>query len=368
MSGIPPTIEKLFPLAVENNASDIHLKTGRPALLRISSQLVEAEMAPFTADQILAFIEATMPARFKERWVRDNQVDYSFMASVGGGTRFRVNAYLQRNDPAVVMRLVKQTPPSFADLGLDGKTFMRAIESMEGMVVICGATGSGKSSTLAAMLREVNENSPLHVVTLENPIEYIFKDDKCSFSQREVGIDVESFPSGLHAALRQDPDIVLVGEMRDRETFETALHAAETGHLVLSTLHAGTAQQAVQRLFEFYPPEQLTMAKRNIAACLKAVVVQTLVPKIGGGVAPADEIFIIDSTARRIIAEGQFEKIPDLVNASADAGSRSMNSDLNQLVRSGKVSRADALARSPNPKQLEMILSGINIAASGIIR
>ncbi len=369
MADLPKIFEDLLALAVENSASDVHLKAGRPALLRVAGSLVEAEMAPLTAEQMHAFVDATLPARFRERWVRDSQVDYSFDRLAQGKGRFRVNAFLQRNQPAAVLRLVKVRPPSFEELNLDAKVLLKAIEPMEGLVLVCGPTGSGKSSTLAAMLRHVNETSALHVITLEDPVEYVYADERSSFSQREVGIDVESFPLGLRAALRQDPDVILVGEMRDRETFETALHAAETGHLVLSTLHAGTAQQAVQRLFEFFPPEQHALARRAIAASLKAVLVQALVPRLDGrGVLPAMEVFVVDALAKRLLADGQFEKVPELVEAGADVGSRPINVDLVRLVRAGKVGKAAGLAASPNPKAFEMNLSGISIQSGRIIQ
>jgi len=369
MAALPQIFEDLLALAVENVASDVHLKAGRPALMRVAGSLVEAEMAPLSAEQLHAFIDATLPERFRGRWQADSQVDYSLDRLAEGKGRFRVNAFLQRNLPSVVLRLVKVRPPTFDELNLDAKTLLRTLESMEGLVLVCGPTGSGKSSTLAAVLRHVNETAALHVVTLEDPVEYVYADERSSFSQREVGIDVPSFPMGLRAALRQDPDVILVGEMRDRETFETALHAAETGHLVFSTLHAGTAQQAVQRLFEFFPPEQLSLARRAIAASLKAVVVQTLVPRLDGqGVLPAMEFFIVDPLAKRLLADGQFEKVPELIEAGADAGSRPLNVDLVRLVRAGKVAKVAALAASPNPKAFEMSLSGINIQSGRIIQ
>lgn len=369
MADLPKIFEELLGLAVENGASDVHLKAGRPALMRVAGQLVEAEMAPLTAELLHAFVDATLPTRFRDRWVRDSQVDYSFDRMAQGKGRFRVNAFLQRNQPAAVLRLVKVKPPQFAELNLDEKTMLQTLELMEGLVLVCGPTGSGKSSTIAAMLCHVNEHSALHVITLEDPVEYVYADERSSFSQREIGIDVESFPMGLRAALRQDPDVILVGEMRDKETFETALHAAETGHLVLSTLHAGSAQQAVQRLFEFFPAEQLSLARRSIAASLKAVLVQTLVPRLDGqGVLPVMEVFIVDGLAKRLLADGQFERVPELVEGGADVGSRPINQDLVRLVRAGKVSKAAGLAASPNPKAFEMNLSGISIQSGRIIQ
>jgi len=368
MADIPSVIDDLLRLAVENAASDIHLKTGRPALFRVDGTLVAAEMPPLTAEQILTFVDATLPPLFRSTWLADHQVDYAFDRLATGRGRYRVNAFQQRGTPSAVLRLVKSSPPSLAEIHLD-PSFAQLAEFADGIVLICGPTGSGKSSTLAALLRHLNESADLHVVTLEDPVEYLFVDQRCSFSQREVGIDVPAFATGLRAALRQDPDVVLIGEMRDRETFETALHAAETGHLVLSTLHAGTAQQAVQRLFEFYSPDELVSARRTIASCLRAVIVQTLIPRADGqGVLPACEVFRIDPLARRILAEGQFEKVPDLVESGKESGSRPMNTDLCALIRSGKVNKADGLARSPNPRALEMLLSGIQTTGGRIVQ
>lgn len=368
MPAVPPIFAELFALAVEHAASDLHLKVGRPALVRVAGQLVGTEMPPFTAAQLADFIEATVPAAFRARWLAEHQVDYSLDLGVAGQGRYRVNAYVQRGQPALALRLVKTNPPDFAALNHDPRSLGALLAADQGLILVCGPTGSGKSSTLAAMLRHLNETEALHVITLEDPVEYLFTDRKCSFSQREVGIDVVDFPAGLKAALRQDPDVIFVGEMRDRETFETAEHASETGHLVLSTLHAGSAQQAVQRLFEFYPPEQLNLARRAIASVLRAVVVQTLVPRAdGAGVLPACEVFVVDPLARRMLADGHFERVPELVEAGGDVGSRSLNKDLARLIRAGLVTKEVGLRVSPQPKGLEMTLSGISFSASRIV-
>ena len=368
MVAISKIIKDLLNLAVSNAASDLHLKTGRPAVFRVAGQLVEAEMSPLSEKDLAEFIEAVIPARFRAHWAEHHQVDFSLDFTSLQLGRYRVNAYVERGKLALAMRLVKTKPPTLPELNLSVAPVLNAVNQASGLVLICGPTGSGKSSTIAGLLQQLNCEQAKHIITLEDPIEYIFKDEKSSFSQREVGIDVPDFTTGLRAALRQDPDVILVGEMRDRETFETALHAAETGHSVLSTLHAGTAQQAVQRLFEFYPPEQLDLAKRNISTVLKAVVVQTLVTRTDGqGVLPALEIFMIDPLAKRMLADGQFEKIPDLVDAGGDFGSRSMNQDLCRLVRSGQVSKAEAMSLAVNPKGLEMQLMGINIQSSRIV-
>lgn len=366
MPPVPDVIQALLRLAVEAGASDIHLRVGRPALFRVDGSLVAAEMEPLAEAQLVAFVDATLPVAFRAGWERDHQVDYAFDAAAAG--RYRVNAYRQRGTTGAVLRLVRTNPPSLAEVNLD-PSLAKLAEFPSGIVLVCGPTGSGKSSTLAALLRHLNETAERHIVTLEDPVEYLFADQRCTFSQREVGIDVPGFAEGLRAALRQDPDVILIGEMRDRLTFETAIQAAETGHLVLSTLHAGTSQQAIQRLFEFFRPEEVATARRNIASTLRAIVVQTLAPRADGqGVLPACEALVIDSLARRVIAEGQFEKIPDLVEAGKDSGSRGMNADLLRLVRSGQVDKAEALARSPAPRALEMLLAGIQTASGRIVQ
>ncbi len=249
MSDTLELFNNLLQLAVDNGASDVHIKTNKPALLRIDGRLEPIDMDPLTVNQILAFVEDTCPPQFVERWQTDNQIDYSYrLPDIG---RFRVNSFYQRGTPSIVFRFVKDRPPSFKQLNLDSKLFTTLCKRPDGIMLVCGPTGSGKSSTLAAMLNWINLNMDKHIVTLEDPIEFTYPDIKSSFDQREVGIDTPTFAHGMKSVLRQDPDMILIGEMRDSETFDTALTAAETGHYVFGTLHSSNAQQAVQRLFEY---------------------------------------------------------------------------------------------------------------------
>jgi twitching motility protein PilT len=358
--------DALLRLAVENGASDIHVKTACPAHMRIHGRLESVDMEPLTSAMVYGFVTASCPRQMVTMWRDDYQVDYGYEA-VGIG-RFRVNAFHQRGVPSIVFRYVKDNPPTFAELNHQPQLFEKLCGERSGIVVICGPTGSGKSSTLAAMLDWINHRFDRHIVTLEDPIEFSYEDDKSLFNQREVGIDTPSFALGMRAALREDPDIIMVGEMRDSDTFETAISAAETGHLVFGTLHSANAQQAVQRLFEFFPPEMQESMRRQIAGTLLATITQMLVPKIeGDGRVPVVETFVMDALGRKTIEEGAFEKIPSVIESGANAGSKSFNADLYRLVKAGVIGKTDALAVSPNPKALDMNLKGIFLSTGGIV-
>jgi twitching motility protein PilT len=360
------TFQSLLALAVENEASDIHIKSNSPAYLRLNDSLEVIEMEALKPDEINEFIQQTMPDQFSESWEENRQVDYSY--ELPGVGRFRVNGFLQRGLPSIVMRYVKDHPPTFAELSLDNKTLSMLCKEKDGIVIICGPTGSGKSSTQAALINHINHNYDRHIVTLEDPIEYTHKDMKSVISQREIGIDCVSFSKGMHSALRQDPDVILIGEMRNYETFETALHAAETGHLIFSTLHAADVSQAVQRLFEFFPDERKVFLQAQLAGTLRAVIAQKLLPAMeGGGRLPVTEAFVLDSVGRKAIMQGNFDKIEALIESSGDNGSKTFNQDLYRLLKAGLISKEDALNRSPNPRQLEMNLKGIFLSSGGIV-
>jgi twitching motility protein PilT len=366
MSETLELFNNLLQLAVDNGASDVHIKTNKPALLRINGHLEPVDMDPLVVNQVLAFIEDSCPPQFVEKWQTDNQVDYSYRLEDIG--RFRVNAFYQRGTPSVVFRYVKDKPPTFEQLNLDSELFTTLCKQNDGIFLVCGPTGSGKSSTLAAMLNWINFNMDKHIVTLEDPIEFTYSDMKSSFDQREVGIDTPTFGLGMTSVLRQDPDIIMVGEMRDSDTFNTALTAAETGHYVFGTLHSSSAQQSIQRLFEYYPPDQHAGLRRQVASSIRATVTQRLVPSLDGSTRlPIIEALVMDTLARTIIGEGRFEKIPAVIESGKDSGSRSFNQDLYRLIKDGKISKKTGLAVSPNPKALEMNLKGIFLSEGGIV-
>ncbi|HWA10498.1 MAG TPA: PilT/PilU family type 4a pilus ATPase [Opitutaceae bacterium] len=350
----------LLKLAVESGASDIVVKSNKPGYVRLAGRLKPVDMDPITCPEAQAFVDENVPSVFKSKWDDDGQVDFAYAAD--GVGRFRVNAFHQRGLVSIVMRHIKSRVPSFEDLGL-GQTadaLVKLAQAKDGILLVCGATGSGKSSTMAAMMNWINVNLDKHIVTIEDPIEYTFQDEKSLFQQREIGLDVPSFELAIKSVLRQNPDIILIGEMRDKETFETAISAAETGHLVFSTMHAATVAQSLTRLFEFFPPEQIAQARRQIAGSIRGFICQKLIPTIEGtGRVPANEILSADAVVRNLILEGQNEKLQGILESGADSTSFSFNKDLYRLIKAGKISKNDGLKFSPNPQALEMNLKGI---------
>ena len=355
-------INDLLKLAVESGVSDVIVKSNKPGYVRLAGKLKPVEMDPITCPEAQAFVDEHVPRVFKARWDDEGQVDFAY--AVEGIGRFRVNAFHQRGLVSIVMRHIKSSVPTFDQLGL-GQTadaLIRLSQAKDGILLVCGATGSGKSSTMAAMMNWINQNLDKHIVTIEDPIGYTFLDDNSLFQQREIGLDVPSFELAIKAVLRQNPDIILIGEMRDRETFETAISAAETGHLVFSTMHAATVAQSLTRLFEFFPPEEQIQARRAISGSLRGFICQKLIPTIEGNArVPANEILTADAVVKNLILEGQFEKIQGILEGSGDSASFSFNKDLYRLIKAGKISKADGLRFSPNPQALDMNLKGIFI-------
>lgn len=349
---------EVLKLAVDADASNIVVKSNKPAYFRISGRLKLVDMDPIESDMVRGFINTTVPRNFRTMWENAAQVDYAYAAADIG--RFRVNAFQQRGTASIVFRYVKSRPPTFEQLNLDSDVLIRLANSKDGILLVCGATGSGKSSTMAAMLNWINQNLDRHIITIEDPIEFTFTDDKSIFEQREIGIDVPDFPLAIRAVLRQNPDIILIGEMRDKETIETAISAAETGHLVFSTMHAATTQQALTRLFEFFPADQIAHARRQVSGAIRGFICQKLMPALeGGGRYAALEILVADATVRNLLLEGHFEKIQQMLETGDESGSRSFNRDLFRLIKAAKISKAEGLRFSPNPQALDMNLKGI---------
>jgi twitching motility protein PilT len=347
---------RILKTAVEGGASDVHLKIAGPVIFRINQQLIAIECPQPAEDWMKKIVEQITPAHLRQKIIDEREADFSyFVPDIG---RFRTNLFQQRGQWCLAMRYVKTRVPSFEELGLLEQV-KRIAESPRGIVLVAGSTGSGKSTTLAAMIEHINANSKKHVITLEDPIEFVFEDNQCVIEQREVGLDTLSFHHALKHVLRQDPDIIMIGEMRDSLSFTAAMSAADTGHLVLSTLHTTNAAQSVNRILDFFKAEEREQVRRQLAGTLQAVICQRMATMITGSVIPALEIMINTATVKKLMEENRLDKLPAAIETGTDDGMINFNQALFQLVRAGKVSEQEALSKATNPQALEMNFKGI---------
>jgi len=347
---------RILKTAVEGGASDIHLKIACPVIFRINRELIAVD-SPFpTQEWMNKIVDAITPVHLKKRLDDEREIDFSYFHPEIG--RFRTNLFQQRNQWCLAMRHVKTSVPTFEELGLLPQ-LKKIAESPRGIVLVAGSTGSGKSTTLAAMLEHINANFKKHIITLEDPVEYAFEDNQSVIEQREIGLDSLSFHHALKHVLRQDPDIIMVGEMRDSVSFQAAMSAADTGHLVLSTLHTTTASQSVTRILDFFQADEREQIRRQLAGCLRGVVCQRMVPTINGKMTPAQEIMLNSPLVKKLIEENRLDKLPAAIETSTDDGMLSFNQSLFNLVKAGKVTEKEALAKASNPQALEMNFKGI---------
>jgi len=368
-------IDKYFRALVKLEGSDLHLKVGRPPHVRIRGELRPLNRPPIEEEEMTRMLFALMDAdprlapRRREIFERDGGVDFAHFIEVDGRTwRFRVNILQQMGFMGLVARRVNNQIPDFAGLHLP-PILERLCQYDQGMILLAGVTGSGKSTTIASMLDWINHHEACHILTLEDPIEYTFTDDKSLINQREIGQDVRDFMVGMKHAVREDPDIILVGEMRDRETFDTAIQAAETGHLVFGTIHASSAPSTIGRILDLFPADLHQAIRSAIAFNMKAIIAQKLLPSIKPGVArvPTCEIMIFNPTVKKLILEGQDEKLADAIRISAHEGMQDFTMSLKQLVEERLIDRATAFEVAPNPEALKMALKGIQVKESGIL-
>ena len=350
------TFRKILATAVQGGASDVHLKIGAPIVFRINRRLVVVD-GPCPAEEWMnRVVENILPRHHKARIEELREVDFSyFMPGIG---RFRTNLFQQRGQWCLAMRYVKTNVPSFEELGLL-EQIRRIAESPRGIVLLAGSTGCGKSTTLAAMIEHINANFKKHIITLEDPIEYVFEDNQCVVEQREVGLDTLSFHHALKHVLRQDPDIIMIGEMRDSTSFTAAMSAADTGHLVLSTLHTTNASQSVSRILDFFKADEREQIRRQLAGTLQAVICQRMVGTVNNSMTPALEIMINTPTVKKMIEENRLDKLAAAIETGTDDGMINFNQALFQLVKEGKVTEKEALAKASNPQALEMNFKGI---------
>jgi len=358
--GVLRELEAWLRMVVERDASDLHLKVGVPPKIRDTGVLAPIPGSPeLRPEHTAAIAEAIVPADRMARLREAGEVDFAY--SVPGVGRFRVNAFRQRGSISLVLRKLRFGGPTFEEAHLPD--VIRALaEEPRGLVLVTGPTGSGKTTTLAAMIEHLNHTRPCHIVTIEDPIEVLFDDDVASIDQREVGTDTESFLSALRAALRQDPDVILIGEMRDTETVRAALQAAETGHLVLSTLHTVDATETVNRVIDFFPAHQQGQIRLTLAGALRGIICQRLVPALGGGLLPAHEVLVnTGRIAERIADPERTAEIHDVIAEGEYYGMMTFDQCLLRLVGAGAVRVEDALAASSNPHDLQLQLQQAGI-------
>lgn len=347
---------RILRTAVEGGASDIHLKIGTPVVFRINRQLIAIECPYPTEAWMNSIVEQVTPTHLRQKLQQEREIDFSYF--VPGIGRFRTNLFQQRGRWCFAMRFVKTLVPSFDELGLLPQV-RKIAEAPRGIVLVAGSTGCGKSTTLAAMVEHLNSNFKKHIITIEDPIEYVFEDNQSIIEQREVGLDTLSFHHALTLVLRQDPDVIVIGEMRDAVSFTAAMSAADTGHLVLSTLHTTNAAQSVSRILDFFKAEEREQIRRQLSGCMQAVVCQRMVTTVNGSVTPALEILFNTSTVKKLIEENRLDKLSVAIETGTEDGMLSFNQALFQLVKDEKISQKEALSKATNPQALEMNFKGI---------
>src|SRR5205823_4508492 len=362
-----PEVNKLFRMVMKHEGSDLHMKVGLPPMMRLRGIIRQMEMKPLSEQEMERLLYPIISEHHRKIMEETGGADFAHIIGEDE-CRFRVNVFKQRGYLSVVARRVNTKIPTFEKLGLPS-SIEKLCHYDQGMIVLAGVTGSGKSTTIAAMLDYINERERVHILTIEDPIEYLFSDKKAVINQREVGLDVADWHMALKHAVRQDPDVILVGEMRDRETFEAGINAAETGHLVFGTIHASTAPSTIGRILDLFPADMHSAMRQSLGFNLKAIVCQKLLPSIRPGVqrVPTNEIMIINPTIRELILKGEDKKLSDAIRIGFQEGMLDFTESLTQLVQRGDVDKAAALEVAPNPEQLKMAFKGIKVAAPGIL-
>jgi twitching motility protein PilT len=362
-------VDKIFRALVKLEGSDLHLKVGRPPIVRVDGSLRELNRGPIEREEMVRLLFPMMDKKNRKIFEDEGGADFAHTVDVDGETwRFRVNMLTQLGNIGLVARRISNWIPDFKGLHLPP-----IMESLchydQGMVLLAGVTGSGKSTTIASMLNYVNSIYRKHILTLEDPIEFVYTEDKCLINQREVGQDVKDFEIAMKHAVREDPDIILVGEMRDEETFMTAIHAAETGHLVFGTVHASSSSTTIGRILDLFPEEMHGAIRSAIAFNMKGIVAQKLLPSIREGVGrvPTCEIMTFNPMITKLVLEGSDEKLPDAIRIGAEEGMQDFTMSLKQLIDDELIDRETAFRVAPNRDALKMAIKGINVSTPGII-
>jgi twitching motility protein PilT len=365
-------IDKIFRQLIKHSGSDLHMQVGKAPILRVRGTLRELQMEPLTRERMWELFDPMISERDRKIYDETGGCDFSYVVvHEGEPWRFRVNMLMQMGSPGMVSRKVERSIPNFSGLYLP--PIMESLCKFDqGMVLLAGVTGSGKSTTIASMLDWVNHNMRKHILTIEDPIEFVYTSDKCLINQREVGIDVKDFKTAMKHAVREDPDIMLVGEMRDMETFETAMHAAETGHLVFGTIHASSAPSTIGRILDLFPTAMHKALRGSMDFNMRAIVAQKLLKTIcedgkGPGRVPIVEIMTFNPTVRKLILEGEDEKLPTAMRLGKAEGMQRFNESLYDFLQRDMISRSAAFEISPNVEELKMLIKGIDVKGAAIL-
>ena len=334
----------------DRNATDLLITVGTAPMMRVDGQLTPVtDGSPLTSEDLEHIVQTLLGSELSTRLDEDREVDFSFSWRDRG--RLRANAFHQQGNLAISLRLIPYKIPDFEELGVPD-IIQRLVDLPQGLILVTGPTGSGKSTTLAAMINAINHKRACHIITIEDPIEYVYSHARSAVNQREVGIDTDSFARALRSAFREDPDVLLVGEMRDNETIQATLTLAETGHLVFATLHTNDAAQTVDRIVDVFPAEQQSQIRLQVAGSLQAIVSQRLIPKIGGGMVAAFEVLIATYAIRNIVRDGRTNQLRNVIATGSQEGMQTLEASLSGLVASGVVSHEEALTHTLMPNEV----------------
>jgi len=359
-------LDKFFKAAIKTEASDLHLKVGQAPKLRIGGQLKNTTGEALTSEKMEQMVFEILTETQKQTFQKTGTVDFAY--EITDEDRFRINVFRQRDDISLAARRVSANIPPFETLNLPLR-LEKIAEHHQGLVLAVGPTGCGKTTTIAAMVDYINQTKSCHIVTIEDPIEYLFKDKKSIISQREIGIDVPNFEEALRYLMRQDPDIVFIGEMRDERTVEAAMRAAETGHLVFGTMHSPNASQSVERLLDLFSQERRYLARQMLTSTLRAVIAQVLVPSVREGIdrIPAVEILLVNPAVRKLIAEERESDLTGVIRSCGQEGMMYMTDSLCDLIKNGSIEPKEAYKYAPNTEELRMAIKGVKTTAGGIL-
>lgn len=364
--GVDPKLAGYFQAMTSLGASDLHIKSGAVVHIRVGTILRQVKEPPLSAALVEQMAGSLMTDEQKAYFHKHGSVDLAH--ELPGGDRYRINIFRQRGEVSMSVRRVTRNIPNFESLHLPPE-IAQIVEADQGLILLSGPTGSGKSTTIASMIEYINNNRRCHIVTIEDPIEYLYEDKKALISQREIGIDVPNFPTALRAMLREDPDVVLIGEMRDYETFEAAIQASETGHLVFGTVHASSAPQTISRVLELFPTESRPLILQSLAFSLRAIICQKLLPSVQEGVSrvPAVEILQMNPTVRNLLENGRDSELGDVIRSHEDQGMCSFTRSLYELIEKDMIDPKVAYAVAPNPEDLKMMMKGISQSQRGLV-